>query len=220
MTDNPTTDDRLAALTEARRTALAESRLAALTETPLPATAHPPVFDTADVCYALDDTPIGRLLYAVTDSGALVAALFAPDDPAESHALDRIAAATSPRVLNVPRRVDRVRREFDDYLAGRRERFDVNVDWSLVGRFQSEVLGELAARVPYGQTSTYGALATALGRPSASRAVGAALGANPLCVVLPCHRVVASTGALTGYAGGLDAKRYLLELESRHTRLV
>ena len=112
MTDNPTTDDRLAALTEARRTALAESRLAALTESPLPATAHPPVFDTADVCYALDDTPIGRLLYAVTDSGALVAALFAADDPAESHALDRIAAATSPRVLNVPRRVDPVRREF------------------------------------------------------------------------------------------------------------
>ena len=220
MTDNPRTDDRLAPLAEARRTALAESRLAALTETPLPATAHPPVFDTADVCYALDDTPIGRLLYAVTDSGALVAALFAPDDPAEAHALDRIAAATSPRVLKVPRRVDIVRREFDDYLAGRRERFDVSADWSLVGRFQTEVLGELAARVPYGQTSTYGALATALGRPSASRAVGAALGANPLCVVLPCHRVVASTGALTGYAGGLDAKRYLLELESRHTRLV
>jgi methylated-DNA-[protein]-cysteine S-methyltransferase len=72
----------------------------------------------------------------------------------------------------------------------------------------------LAATVSYGRTTTYGTLATALGRPTAARAVGAVLGANPLCVVLPCHRVIAASGALSGYAGGLEAKRRLLALEA------
>jgi len=76
------------------------------------------------------------------------------------------------------------------------------------------VQARLASSVGYGERISYGALAAAIGRPSASRAVGAALGANPLCVVLPCHRVVAASGAMTGYAGGLDAKRLLLDLEA------
>ena len=79
------------------------------------------------------------------------------------------------------------------------------------------MLTRLAGEVGYGDTTTYGALAAALGRPSAASAVGAALGANPLCVVLPCHRVVAGTGALTGYAGGLAAKGFLLDLEQRYS---
>ena len=76
------------------------------------------------------------------------------------------------------------------------------------------MLPQLAATAGYGDRATYGELAARVERPSAARAVGAALGANPLCVVLPCHRIVASSGALTGYAGGLAAKRYLLELEA------
>jgi methylated-DNA-[protein]-cysteine S-methyltransferase len=83
--------------------------------------------------------------------------------------------------------------------------------------FQRQVLTVLPQVVGYGRRASYGEVAAGLGRPKASRAVGTALGANPLCVVLPCHRVVGATGALTGYAGGLEAKRYLLDLEGRNT---
>jgi methylated-DNA-[protein]-cysteine S-methyltransferase len=89
----------------------------------------------------------------------------------------------------------------------------VTTDLSLATPFQRVVLPRLAATVGYGERATYGQLAARVQRPTAARAVGAALGANPLCVILPCHRVVASSGALTGYAGGLAAKAYLLELE-------
>lgn len=185
-----------------------------------PSPAQPPHFDAADVAYAVDDTPIGRLLYAVTPAGALVAALFAPDAAAEDRALTRIAGAVSPRIVRIPARLDAVRREYDDFLHGRRRDWDLPLDYSLAGPFQSAVLAALQARVGYGERSSYGALAAALGRPTASRAVGAALGSNPLCVVLPCHRVVSATGSLTGYAGGLAAKQYLLELESSAARLL
>ena len=79
------------------------------------------------------------------------------------------------------------------------------------------MLPALAGAVTYGERTTYGALAQVIGRPKAARAVGSALGANPLCIVLPCHRVVAGSGALTGYAGGLAAKAYLLDLEAAHS---
>jgi methylated-DNA-[protein]-cysteine S-methyltransferase len=99
------------------------------------------------------------------------------------------------------------------YLAGQLQVFDV--DLAPVGTpFQAAVWAALR-RVPYGTTTTYGALAAAVGRPSAVRAVGAANGRNPVCLVVPCHRVVGADGSLTGYAGGLDRKRFLLELERR-----
>jgi methylated-DNA-[protein]-cysteine S-methyltransferase len=88
------------------------------------------------------------------------------------------------------------------------------VDLALATPFQREVLTALANGVGYGRTASYGDLARAIGRPAASRAVGGALNHNPLCVVVPCHRVVAASGALTGYAGGLAAKRLLLQLEA------
>jgi methylated-DNA-[protein]-cysteine S-methyltransferase len=119
-------------------------------------------------------------------------------------------------VLRLPRELDEVRRELDAFLAGSTRGFSVPTDLALATPFQRDVLRRLAASVGYGERTTYGALARAVERPAASRAVGAALGANPLCVVLPCHRVVASSGALTGYAGGLAAKEYLLRLESGH----
>jgi methylated-DNA-[protein]-cysteine S-methyltransferase len=180
-----------------------ENRLASL-----PA-GGPPVLPDADVGYALHETPIGTLLLA-TAAGKVVASSFGD----EAAVTERLARTVSPRVLRQPKAVDEVRRQLDEYLAGRRQRFELEVDLALASPFQRTVLSGLPAYVPFGRTTTYGKLAGDLRRPGAARAVGTALGANPLCVVLPCHRVVGANGALTGYAGGVEAKRYLLELES------
>jgi methylated-DNA-[protein]-cysteine S-methyltransferase len=177
---------------------------------------HPPQLPASDVSYVVEDTAIGRMLLAVKDSGELVASAFTPDGRAEDQVLTRLSARVSPRVLRQPRVLDTVRAELEDYLAGRRVGFTLRTDLALASPFQRVVLPRLAGSVGYGERATYGELARRIERPSASRAVGAALGANPLCVVLPCHRVVASTGALTGYAGGLAAKRFLLDLEQAH----
>lgn len=174
--------------------------------------ASPPRLGTTDVSYVVDDVGLGPMLIAVGDDGRLLSTTFARGSVAEEALLQRLAASVSPRVLRAPRPTDEVRRQLEEYLAGRRTRFDLRVDLVLGAPFQREVLVALG-EVGYGQRTTYGALAQVVGRPRASRAVGAALGANPLCVVLPCHRVVAATGALTGYAGGLDVKRRLLALE-------
>ena len=175
----------------------------------------PPELPVSDVSYVVDDTIIGRMLLALNESGALVASTFVSGPDAEDALLDRLARQVSPRVLRQPRALDEARRELEAYLHGDRRAFDLPTDLVLATPFQRVVLHHLAGAIGYGQRTTYGALAREIERPSASRAVGAALGANPLCVVLPCHRVVASSGALTGYAGGLAAKEYLLELESR-----
>lgn len=175
---------------------------------------RPPTFDTADVSYVVDDTAVGRILFARSEAGALVASRYVADDEAVDAVLDRLSHAVSPRVLRMPAALDDVRRQVDEFLAGRRHEFDVDVDLVLATPFQREVLGTLARTVGYGERQTYGGLARAIDRPSASRAVGAALGANPLCIVVPCHRVVGSSGSLTGYAGGVAAKEYLLTLEN------
>jgi methylated-DNA-[protein]-cysteine S-methyltransferase len=178
---------------------------------------RPPVLPASDVSYVVEDTPVGRMLLAADASGALVASTFVPDAPAEAHVLERLSRAISPRVLRHPRELDEARRELEAFLTGRSHRFTLRTDLALATPFQRVVLPRLAATVGYGHRATYGELARAVERPSASRAVGAALGANPLCVVLPCHRVVAASGALTGYAGGLAAKEYLLDLEARES---
>jgi methylated-DNA-[protein]-cysteine S-methyltransferase len=174
---------------------------------------RPPTFDSADVSYVVEDTSVGRILFARNESGALVASRYVGDDAAVDTVLDRLARAVSPRVLRRPGALDDARRQFDDFLAGRRHEFDLVTDLVLATPFQRDVLGTLARTVGYGERETYGGLARAIDRPTASRAVGAALGANPLCIVVPCHRVVGSHGALTGYAGGVRAKEYLLTME-------
>ena len=174
----------------------------------------PPVLPFSDVSYVFEDTAIGRMLLASNESGALITSAFVSDTDAEDAWLRRLARQVSPRVLRQPRALDEARRELEAYLSGERKEFALATDLVLATPFQRTVLGHLATAVAYGHRTTYGALAAAIERPSASRAVGAALGANPMCVVLPCHRVVASSGALTGYAGGLAAKEYLLALES------
>jgi methylated-DNA-[protein]-cysteine S-methyltransferase len=174
----------------------------------------PPMLAGSDVAYTVDDTVVGRLLLASRSDGTLLTSRYVPHDADEEAVLDRLSRTVSPSMLRGGRVLDDVRRQLDEFLAGRRHRFDLRVDLVLATPFQRVVLDELAEGVTYGHTTSYGRLAAAIGRPTASRAVGAALGANPLCVVLPCHRVVASSGALTGYAGGVEAKRFLLRLEA------
>jgi methylated-DNA-[protein]-cysteine S-methyltransferase len=161
-----------------------------------------------DAGFDLVDSPVGPLLVAATDRGVLRVMFDA--DPEEQ--LERIARVAGPRVLRSAPAVDLVRRQLDEYFEGRRERFDLDVDLRGVARFAEGVLAELA-RVPYGTTTTYGALAARAGRPKAARAVGTVMNRNPLPIVLPCHRVVGSTGALVGYGGGLERKVQLLRLE-------
>jgi methylated-DNA-[protein]-cysteine S-methyltransferase len=177
-------------------------------------TGTPPELPVSDVSYVVDDTAVGRMLLARNEAGALIASAYVPDLETEQAWLLRLARAVSPRILRLPRALDQARRELDAYLRGQRRDFDVPTALVLATPFQRLVLGHLPGAVAYGNRTTYGALARDIQRPTASRAVGAALGANPLCVVLPCHRVVASSGALSGYAGGPTAKEYLLALES------
>ncbi|NHA70038.1 methylated-DNA--[protein]-cysteine S-methyltransferase [Phycicoccus flavus] len=181
-----------------------------------PDLAGPPRLPPTDVSYVVDDTAVGRMLLAVRDNGRVVATAYAPDDDAVDRWLVRIAGAVSPRVLRHPRPTDAVRRSLEDFLAGRADRVDVEPDLVLATAFQREVLGGLAAAVGYGDRTTYAALADRVGRPRAARAVGTALGTNPLCVTIPCHRVLPAAGGVGGYAGGPAAKEHLLALEAGH----
>ena len=165
-----------------------------------------------DVSYELHDSPVGTLLVAVSERG-LCGISYDPDSE-----LDRLARDFGARVLRVPNAADRARRQLDEYFDRRREEFDLQLDLSASVGFAREVLDELG-RVPFGHTTTYGTLAARVGHPRAARAVGTVMNRNPLPIVLPCHRVVGSTGALTGYAGGLDRKRKLLVLEGAELNL-
>jgi methylated-DNA-[protein]-cysteine S-methyltransferase len=164
--------------------------------------------DLIDVGFDVVDSPVGELLVAASDHGlALI-----PFDSEPEERLERLARIAGPRVLRSPRSVDDVRRELDEYFGGRRRTFGLSLDLRALPGFTVSVLDELA-RVPYGETTTYGELAQRVGHPRAARAVGTVMNRNRIPIVLPCHRVVGSTGSLTGYAGGLDRKLALLELE-------
>jgi methylated-DNA-[protein]-cysteine S-methyltransferase len=161
-----------------------------------------------DAGFDIVDSPVGPLLVAATTQGLLRISFDA--DPGEQ--LDRLARIAGRRILRAPRAVDPVRRELDEYFEQRRQSFDLGVDLRGATPFTVQVLEELA-RVPYGQTATYGELATRVGRPRAARAIGMIMNHNPIPIVLPCHRIVGSNGSLVGYGGGLDRKEQLLRLE-------
>ena len=163
-----------------------------------------------DVAYATLDTPLGELLVAATPRG-VVRISYLDWFPAEG-TLEDLAKRVSPRVLEAPGRLDEVRRELDEYFEGRRRSFDVRTDRRLLGPFARRVLGR-TARIPYGEVSTYGAVARAAGSPRAARAAGNALASNPIPIVIPCHRVLHGGGGMGGYTGGLDRKARLLALE-------
>jgi methylated-DNA-[protein]-cysteine S-methyltransferase len=166
-----------------------------------------------DVGYATLDSPVGPLLLAATPAGLVRVAYLDDEQQPQNAVLADVARRISPRVLAAPRRLDTPRRELDEYFEGRRDRFDLTLDWRLVTAFGRRVL-EATAAIPYGSVSTYGEVAAQAGSPRGSRAAGNSLGANPLPIVLPCHRVVHSGGGLGGYTGGVARKRTLLAIES------
>lgn len=163
-----------------------------------------------DVAVSTVESPIGDLLVAVTPQG-LVRLAFDPE-----RVLEDLAERISPRVAEAPARLDPVRRELDEYFAGRRRDFDIAVDWTLTSGFRRRVL-EATARIPTGEVTTYGALAKQVGQPTAARAVGGAVGSNPVAIVVPCHRVLPASGGVGNYGGGPDRKEFLLELERADT---
>lgn len=163
-----------------------------------------------DVAYRTVDSSLGPLLLASTPDG-LVRLAFGR----EGHdlVLTRLAADISPRVVHAPGHLDDVARQLDEYLAGRRRRFDLPIDLRLSRGFRRTVLERLD-RVPYGTTTTYGALAADAGRPRAAQSAGTACATNPVPIVVPCHRVVRRDGVIGEYLGGTAAKLALLDLEA------
>jgi methylated-DNA-[protein]-cysteine S-methyltransferase len=163
-----------------------------------------------DVAYTSVDSPLGPLVVAATPKG-LVRVSYT-EFRGEDEVLEDLARRVSPRVLEAPARLDGVRRELDEYFEGRREEFETAIDWSYLAGFTREVL-RATARIGFGEVSTYAGVAEAAGSPRAVRAAGNALGANPMPVVVPCHRVLRTGGSLGGYTGGLERKEFLLRLE-------
>jgi methylated-DNA-[protein]-cysteine S-methyltransferase len=159
-----------------------------------------------DVAYNLVDTPLGTLLVAASSRGLCRIAY----DPEPERQAEELATRFGLRVLRAP--LDEPRRQLDEYFERRRRSFELPLDLAGVGAFPRRVLEHLA-EVPYGEVTTYGRLAVQAERPRAARAVGTVMNRNPLPIVLPCHRVVGSTGKLVGYGGGLDRKERLLRLE-------
>ena len=162
-----------------------------------------------DVAIGRIDSPIGTLTLAVTPRG-LARLSFDGEDP--SSVMEELARDISPRILESAAATQDARRELDEYFAGRRTSFSIAVDRQLIRGIAKEVLSATST-IPFGSTSTYGTIAERIGRPRAARAVGNALGSNPIPVVIPCHRVLAAGGKLGGYTGGVETKRALLELE-------
>lgn len=163
-----------------------------------------------DVAVGTMTSPIGELMVAVTPRG--LASVAFEGDEYRDELLGRIALSISPRILPSAKGTDQWRRELDEYFAAKRTGFDLRVDRRLIHGIARDVLTQ-TSRIGFGQTDTYGEIAKKIGHPTAARAVGRALGSNPIPIVIPCHRVIGASGKLTGYAGGLDRKIALLELE-------
>ena len=161
-----------------------------------------------DVAYDVVESPLGELFVGVSERGLCVIS-YESDPDVE---IERLARGFGSRVLRSARPVDPARRQLDEYFAGKRKRFDLDVDLRLARDFGRAVLEELRL-VPFGEVTTYGALAAKAGKPKAARAVGTIMNRNPVPIVLPCHRVIGANGSLVGYAGGLERKQQLLRLE-------
>lgn len=162
-----------------------------------------------DVAYTTADSPFGTLLLAQTKRGLVRVGL--PNQDRDELLAD-LAGRVSPRVLEAPAELDEVRRELDLYFEGKLDHFDLPLDWRLSNGFRQRVLRAIN-RIPYGQTRSYTEMARKAGNERAVRAAGSACGSNPIPLVVPCHRVLRTSGALGGYGGGLPMKQGLLELE-------
>ena len=162
-----------------------------------------------EVAYATTDSPFGPITLAATERGLV--RLNLPRYDADDF-LARLSQEISPAILELPARLDPVRRELDDYFEGRLKKFSVPLDWQLIHGFQEKVLRRTYA-IPYGKTLTYGEVAAEAGNPRAFRAAATACARNPIPILVPCHRVLPSTGGIGNYGGGPERKRALLELE-------
>ena len=151
------------------------------------------------------DSPVGRLKLVASDEG-LAAILWANDDPRRVRLSPLAEDPRHPVLIETER-------QLTEYFAGKRTSFCLDLDF--VGTEFQKRVWEALVRIPFGETRSYGEVAREIGRPSAVRAVGAAAGRNPISIVAPCHRVVGASGALTGFAGGLDTKTKLLSIEGR-----
>jgi methylated-DNA-[protein]-cysteine S-methyltransferase len=166
-----------------------------------------------DVAYAVVDGPVGSVLLACTANGLARVAYLDGEGESADEVLVGLARRLSPRVIELPKRLDGARRELDEFFAGKRQEFDLPLDWSMVKPGFTRAVLEATARIPFGETTSYKGIAGRAGNERAFRAAGTALGSNPLPIVVPCHRVLHAGGGLGGYTGGLDIKRALLRVE-------
>ena len=154
--------------------------------------------------YKTMPSPVGRLKLIASDRG-LAAILWPDDDPKRVPLAPLIENKKHPVLLEAER-------QLNDYFAGKRKKFSLKFD-AVGTEFQKDVWRALSA-IPFGETRSYGEIAAQIGRPKAVRAVGAANGRNPISIIVPCHRVIGANGKLTGFAGGMEAKKFLLKTES------
>lgn len=154
--------------------------------------------------YKITTTPVGVLTLIASDRG-LAAILWQDDSPRRVRLAPRVESADHPLLLHAEQ-------QLQEYFAGTRQRFDLPLDFAGT-EFQRKVWAALVS-IPFGETRSYKQIAEQIGHPSAMRAVGAANGRNPVSIIAPCHRVIGANGKLTGFAGGLDIKAFLLSLES------
>jgi len=162
-----------------------------------------------DVVFARVDSPFGELLVASTPKGVVQLSLHGYD---QNETLEELARKVSPRMFESQKGLDPVRKQLDEYFAGKRRTFDVDLDWQLSHGFALRVL-KATARIPYGKVSSYREMAEKAGNVRATPAAGNALGGNAIPVIVPCHRVLRTGGGLGGYGGGLPMKEALLKLE-------
>lgn len=162
-----------------------------------------------DVAYTTADSPFGTLLLATTPRGLVRIGL--PNQNPDA-TLEELASKVSPRIIEAPARLDDARRQLDQYFAGKSHDFDLPIDWQLTTGFRGRVQRAIA-QIPFGETRSYMQLAAKAGNERAVRAAGTACGSNPLPIVVPCHRVLRTGGALGGYGGGLPMKEALLRHE-------
>jgi methylated-DNA-[protein]-cysteine S-methyltransferase len=165
-----------------------------------------------DVAYARVDSPVGPLIAARTPRG-LARLAFEQYNGGLEAIVEGLSQRLSPRILEAPAQLDEVRRQLDEYFTGRRDAFDLPVDLSLVTTDFGRAVLTGTASIPFGETRSYADVAGLAGNERAVRAAGSALGRNPVPIVVPCHRVLRTGGALGGYTGGVEKKELLLRLE-------
>jgi methylated-DNA-[protein]-cysteine S-methyltransferase len=163
-----------------------------------------------NLSFKIIDSPIGKLKLVASDKG-LAAILWEDDDPRRVRLKEVVENPTNAILIQTEK-------ELEEYFSGTRSTFSVPLDTHGT-EFQKNVWNALL-KIPFGETRTYGQLAKELGHPKAMRAVGAANGRNPAAIVVPCHRVIGADGKLTGFAGGLEAKAHLLNLESPQRKVI